>query len=95
MPPVSQVRAINSISRKISFTQSQLNTYFKGAHAGVNENKLLADIMDAPAEVDSLQFLTTIFTSEELTELKNALFEMNPLYKTRKPNLGSRRQNKV
>jgi hypothetical protein len=77
-----QVRAINSISRKVSFSQSQLSRYFRGIVTGENENKLLAEALDAPEGADSLQFLTSMFSAVELTELKQALHEMNPLKPT-------------
>lgn len=77
-PNVTQVRAINSISRKFSLNQQQLTAYYKGLREGHSENSLLAVMLGAPEGVDSLQYLTSLLSAGELTALKNALYEMAP-----------------
>jgi hypothetical protein len=74
----TQVRAINSVSRRVSFSQLQLAQYFKGLNSGGNENRLLAAALGATEGVDSLHFLSSLFTPDELTEVKQALSEINP-----------------
>lgn len=74
----NQVKAVNSISLKVSFTQQQLAKYFNGLKKGGNENSLLADVLEKPEGVEPLQYLTGLFTPAELTELKQALHEINP-----------------
>lgn len=97
----NQVKAVNSISLKISFTQQQLGKYFNGLKNGGNENSLLADVLGKPSDVEPLQFLTGMFTPAELTELKQALHEINPFVgakplapaaqRTRSSRLGTKR----
>ena len=77
-PSANNVKAINSISRKFSLTQDQLKNYYAGLKQGRQENALLAEMLAAPLGADPFQYLNSFLTPQELTTLKQALYDIAP-----------------